>query len=221
VVGAYDPNDITCLQGDLAPESLIGDFLHYMIRFENTGNAPAENVIVTSDISASDYSINSLQVLNASHDMYVQINDGVIEFVFENIQLAGGGGHGNILLKVKTRPDLTITDEVEAQADIYFDFNFPIITNIANTAFTTLSTNGFIPELNISIYPNPTSSVIYIEAESIIQSVTVYDIKGRKILDKENASNQTNLDMSAFNNGIYFMLIETDKGTITKKIMKK
>jgi hypothetical protein len=221
VVGAYDPNDITCLQGDLAPESLIGDFLHYMIRFENTGNAPAENVIVTSDISASDYSINSLQVLNASHDMYVQINDGVIEFVFENIQLAGGGGHGNILLKVKTRPDLTITDEVEAQADIYFDFNFPIITNIANTAFTTLSTNGFIPELNISIYPNPTSSVIYIEAESIIQSVTVYDIKGRKILDKENASNQTNLDMSAFNNGIYFMLIETDKGTITKKIIKK
>ena len=78
VVGAFDPNDITCLQGDIVPDTEIGEFLHYMIRFENTGNAPAENVIVTSEISASDFNINTLQVLNASHEMNVRVNNGIL-----------------------------------------------------------------------------------------------------------------------------------------------
>lgn len=44
VTGSFDPNDITCLQGDVAPSTLIGDYLHYVINFENTGNAEAQNV---------------------------------------------------------------------------------------------------------------------------------------------------------------------------------
>lgn len=221
VVGAYDPNDITCLQGDSVPESLIGDFLHYLIRFENTGNAAAENVVVTSEINADDYNINTLQVLNASHEMYVRNNNGIVEFVFENIQLSGGGGHGNILLKIETKSDLVTNDEVEINADIFFDFNFPITTNIANTTFSTLAVDGFTPELNISIYPNPTASVIYIDADSTIQAITVYDIKGRSIQYKENDTNEANIDLTAFTNGMYFMVIQTDEGSFTKKIIKK
>ena len=221
VVGAFDPNDITCLQGDIAPESSIGEFLHYIIRFENTGNAAAENVVVTTEINANDYNINSLQILNASHDMYVRNNNGVIEFVFENIQLSGGGGHGNILLKIKTKSDLVTDDDVEINADIFFDFNFPITTNTANTLFSNLSVVGFNSELNISIFPNPTASIIFVEADFNIQSITVFDISGRKLLDRKTEANLTSLDLSAFDNGIYFMLIKTDEGQVTKKIIKK
>jgi uncharacterized repeat protein (TIGR01451 family) len=223
VVGAYDPNDITCLQGDLVPDSLIGEFLNYMIRFENTGNAPAENVVITTDISASDFSLNTLKVLDASHDMYMQINDGVIEFVFENIQLDGGGGHGNILLKIKTRPDLTTTDEVDAQADIYFDFNFPIETNIANTAFGVLSTTPFETEQNVKIYPNPSAGELNIEALSQIQNVTIYDIQGREVSSQNNSENTMNLklDVSNLSRGIYIIKIETSRGQMSQKLIKE
>jgi hypothetical protein len=221
VIGAFDPNDITCLQGDIVPDSLIGEFLHYVIRFENTGNAPAENVVVTSEINANDYNINTLQVLNASHDMYARNNNGVIEFVFENIQLSGSGGQGNILLKVKTKQDLVTNDDVEIDADIFFDFNFPITTNTATTVFSNLSLERFNPKLNINIFPNPTTSDIFVESDSNIQSITIYDVNGRKILNKKTESYQTNLSLSAFENGIYFMLVKTGQGELSRKIVKK
>jgi len=223
IVGAYDPNDITCLQGDLVPETEIGEFLHYMIRFENTGNAPAENVVVTTEINPSDYDVNTLQVLNASHDMFVRQNNGVIEFVFESIQLDGGGGHGNILLKIKTKPELTNTDEVEIQADIYFDFNFPIVTNIANTAFGVLSVNQFQNEVNMSMYPNPASDRISIETSAQIQALVIYDLLGKAVVSLNNVNSKRldNIDVSSLNKGIYLLSISTDKGRVTKKLIIK
>ncbi|WP_127846316.1 T9SS type A sorting domain-containing protein [Psychroflexus aestuariivivens] len=223
VVGAFDPNDITCLQGDIVPDTEIGEFLHYMIRFENTGNAPAENVIVTSEINASDFNINTLQILNASHEMNVRVNNGILEFIFENIQLAGGGGHGNILLKMRTRSDLTISDEVDAKADIYFDFNFPIETNVANTEFTVLSTNKFDKKQNISIYPNPSDLEINIETLAPIQNIKIYDLHGRIVLSQNNSDSNLNLklDVSNLSKGIYLIKLETSEGQFTQKLIKE
>lgn len=223
VVGAFDPNDITCLQGDIVPDTEIGEFLHYMIRFENTGNAPAENVIVTSEINASDFNINTLQVLDVSHEMNVRVNNGILEFIFENIQLAGGGGHGNILLKMRTRPDLTISDEVDAKADIYFDFNFPIETNVANTAFTVLSTNQFDKKQNVSIYPNPSDREINIETLAPIQNIKIYDLHGRIVLSQNNSDSNLNLklDVSNLSKGMYLIKLETSEGQFTQKLIKE
>ena len=37
VVGSFDPNDITCIEGEVVAPSYIGEYLHYVINFENTG----------------------------------------------------------------------------------------------------------------------------------------------------------------------------------------
>lgn len=223
VVGSYDPNDITCLEGEVVPETDIGEFLHYMIRFENTGTAPAQQVVVSTAINAEDYNINTLQVLDASHDMFVRNNNGVIEFVFENIQLPANGGQGDILMKIKTLETLTINDEVDIQADIYFDFNFPIITNIANTSFETLSTPRFSSEIYVSIYPNPAKDILTIEANSGIQNLNLYDIQGRLIqsMDSSENAHDIQLDVSKLSQGIYFVNIKTSLGEFTKKIIKQ
>jgi hypothetical protein len=194
-----------------------------MIRFENTGNAAAENVVITTDINPADYDLNTLQVLNASHDMFMRHNNGVIEFVFENIQLAGGGGHGNILLKIKTRPDLSITDEVDAQADIYFDFNFPIITNIANTAFAVLSVNDFTAEIETNMYPNPTDALVTVESASQLQNITIYDIQGRIVYTEKYTDNslKSTIDVSTFVKGVYLVKLLTTKGQVTKKLIRQ
>src|SRR5690606_29818654 len=46
VVGSYDPNDKTCLEGEYVSSSIVGKYVHYVIRFENTGTYPAENIVV-------------------------------------------------------------------------------------------------------------------------------------------------------------------------------
>ncbi len=220
VVGAFDPNDITCLQGDVAPSTHIGDYLHYVINFENTGNAPAQNVVVTAQIDPTDFDVNTLQVLNASHGMSLSVTNDLVEFVFENISLSSGG-HGNILLKIKTNANLLTTDFVAAEADIYFDFNFPITTNTANTTFETLSVDEFSVEQQIIVYPNPSDTIVTVDANSTIESITVYDMQGRVVLFKEANHQTASIDISPYAKGMYFITVETTVGEVTKRILKK
>ena len=74
---------------------------------------------------------------------------------------------------------------------------------------------------NISIYPNPVNDRLYIEAETEVEDVIVYDIYGRHQVAK-TPSHQGNLvvDLSDLKAGIYFVKINTEKGNIVKRIIK-
>ena len=71
VVGSFDPNDITCLEGETVSPSEIGNYLHYAVNFENTGTYEAENVVVKDVIDTNKFDIESLQVMNTSNPAYI------------------------------------------------------------------------------------------------------------------------------------------------------
>lgn len=219
VVGSFDPNDITCLQGNSLPLNDIGKYMHYNIRFENTGTYPAENIVVKNTIDLAQYNIGALQVLESSHPVEVRITGNIAEFIFQGINL-DTGGHGNILLKLKSNNSL-VQNLVINSADIFFDYNFPVLTNDEQTVFSDLSKNDFTDNTLISVYPNPAENVIYIKAESTITSVQLYDVQGRIILTKVNNTASETIDVSNYAAGIYFVIIKTDRGTKTEKIIKK
>ena len=227
VVGSYDPNDITCLQGETAPTSEIGNYLHYVVNFENTGNYYAENVVVKLDIDPTLYDISTLQLLNTSHPSYTRINGNQVEFIFEGIYLdaVGGnppvGGHGNVLFKIKSKDDLNNGDSVAKRADIYFDYNAPIDTNMAVTTFQSLNNSIFEFDGSITVFPNPTNGNITINSKFNIKSVELYDIQGRILETVIENSNESILDVSKRQNGIYFLKITTDEGNKVEKIIKE
>ena len=68
------------------------------------------------------------------------------------------------------------------------------------------------------LYPNPTSEWINIQSEIRIESVSIISIDGKRVL-RENSTNKINL--SALTSGYYFVEIETERGTIRKKIVKQ
>ena len=227
VVGAYDPNDITCVEGDSVDASEIGDYLHYVVNFENTGNAAAENVVVRLDINPAEFDISSLQLMNASHEVMAQIRNNVIEFRFANINLAPRagdppvGGHGSILFKMKSQSSLNAGSVVTNKAGIYFDYNFPIQTNDAETTFALLSKGDFTKDDSVKVYPNPAKDVVRIDCDTEIQSVELYDIQGRVLeINTENKKN-TQLDLSAKSKGVYFLSIQTKKGKNVQKVIKE
>ncbi|WP_455580096.1 DUF7619 domain-containing protein, partial [Flavobacterium branchiophilum] len=78
VVGSFDPNDIYCLEGGSLDPSMIGNYLHYNVRFENTGTAAAENIVVATTINPAEYDLSSLQVMNASHNVYTRLNGNLV-----------------------------------------------------------------------------------------------------------------------------------------------
>jgi uncharacterized repeat protein (TIGR01451 family) len=88
VVNSFDPNDKTCLEGNVITPDLVGEYVHYLIRFENTGSASAINVVIKDVIDTSKFDMTSFVPMNASHDFVTRIeNDNEVEFIFENINL--------------------------------------------------------------------------------------------------------------------------------------
>jgi Leucine-rich repeat (LRR) protein len=227
VLGSFDPNDIICLEGDTVSPTEIGDYLHYMVNFENTGTFYAENVVVRLEIDSNSFDINSLQLLNSSNPSSTRISGNQVEFILEGINLAAAtgnppvGGHGDILFKIKTKDDLSANDTVLQRAGIYFDYNFPVETNDAETTFAELNNPIFEFDDSIRIYPNPTQSVINISSEFVIDSIELYDVQGRILETLLETANSSQLDISGKSNGIYFLKIKTEKGSKVGKIVKE
>lgn len=75
--------------------------------------------------------------------------------------------------------------------------------------------------LNLSLYPNPTKDILTIQNQNdlVIESVSLYDTLGRKVMDGINATES--IDVSNLTTGIYFIHIATDSGIVTKKVIKE
>jgi Leucine-rich repeat (LRR) protein len=225
VVGSYDPNDKTCLEGETITPSQVGDYLHYLIRFQNSGTAPAANVVVKDMIDTTKFDMTSLQLITASHEHITRITNNKVEFIFENIQLPAEQddepeSHGFVAFKIKTKPNLVLGNTVSNTANIYFDYNFPIITNTTSTTVSNLGVNEF-ENLSVAMTPNPVKDLLTIAADDVITSVLMYDVQGRLIATQVNNSTSTTVDMSQQNGGVYFVKVLTEKGASVEKIIKK
>ena len=220
VVGSFDPNDKTCLEGNTVSPSKIGDYLHYNINFENTGTAAATFVVVKDIIDTTKFDIASLQIMDSSHPMTTRITGNKVEFIFENINL-GANEHGNVVFKIKTKNTLVSGDSVNNNANIFFDYNAPITTNTATTTFQTLSNSVTNLDKSISVYPNPTSSIVNIKSNNSINSIELYDAQGRILQTNLVNQNETSIDISDKSNGIYFLKIVSEKGSKVEKVIKQ
>lgn len=219
VTGAYDPNDITCLEGPTVNPQKIGDFLHYTINFENTGNAPATFVVLKDIIDTASFDLSSLQVMYASHAMNTRINGNKVEFIFDAINLAPQG-KGNVVFKVRTNNSLQANDAVMQKASIYFDYNWPVVTNEAITTFQVLSVSP-VTAGTIKVYPNPAHNLVNLTAEGkTIRAAVLYDIQGRLLHSEAVNATSGTLDISRRANGLYLLQIETESGTETYKVIK-
>ena len=78
-------------------------------------------------------------------------------------------------------------------------------------------------ELRITVYPNPTTGELRItNYELQVTNVEVFDVYGRKqkIILHSPFSILNSIDITQLPKGLYFLKITTEKGTLTKKIIK-
>ena len=226
IVGGYDPNDISITEGSQISINDAGEYVHYLVRFQNTGTAPAVNVIV-KQILDQNLDWSSLQILDASHPMDITMINDSVDFKFYNINLPDSTSnesesHGYIAYKIKTISTVNLGDQFSAKADIYFDFNQPVTTNTVTTTFSDVL--GSVNETNINnhlfkLYPNPTSNVVYIQSNQTIDKVEIFNQLGELILVKANT---TQIDLFGLEKGIYFIKVTDVKGNLTvQKLVKK
>ncbi|MCC2590138.1 T9SS type A sorting domain-containing protein [Chryseobacterium sp. MFBS3-17] len=70
----------------------------------------------------------------------------------------------------------------------------------------------------VSIYPNPVTDVLHIKTKDRIKSAAIYDMSGKKINVRVKDSQ---IDVSALQNGNYIITVQTDKGEFSDKFIKK
>lgn len=225
VVNAFDPNDKRVLQGETITIDETDDYLDYIIRFQNTGNANATFVRIEDGLD-TELDWSTLKIVSASHDYQVNIsNNNEVEFLFNNINLPYDAidepnSKGYIAYKIKPKSTVQIGDIMSGNASIYFDYNPPIITNTVSTeVIDTLSIDDFSFDNGLAIYPNPTNDYFKVEKSSNvnIESIRIYNISG-KLVKEFTESERYNV--SNLNSGFYFLRIKTDKSQTIKKLVK-
>jgi uncharacterized repeat protein (TIGR01451 family) len=228
VIGSYDPNDIACLEGKQVKVEDADEYLHYIIRFQNTGTASAINVRV-QNILDNKLDWTSMQLESMSHKGKVEIKDGKeIKFIFDKINLADintdePNSHGFIAYKIKPLNNVIVGDIVNNTADIYFDFNPKITTNTAATQFTadlSVTKNDLD---KYKIYPSLTTGLVNIETNTTIEKVSVIDATGKLVKEYKfnTPASSVKLDLSHLTTGIYVLKIKSDQGSTNRKIIKK
>jgi len=99
--------------------------------------------------------------------------------------------------------------QAEAGESSFKDFSI-----VANE---TLDVETF-EENSVSIYPNPAQSILNINTNQLIESLTIADVNGRTVLSQKFS---TIVDVSRLSKGIYFLSLNAKNTTITKKIIIK
>ncbi|MEY8848414.1 T9SS type A sorting domain-containing protein [Psychroserpens sp. XS_ASV72] len=224
VVNSFDPNDITCLEGEWIAPEYVGEYVHYLVRFENLGTANAINVVVKNPIDASKFDVNTLIPLDGSHNFYTRINaNNDIEFIFENINLPfdDANNDGYVVYKIKTLNSLVLGDEFDNQAEIYFDFNAPVITNEYTTVVSEdgLGVSDYVRN-QIKLHPNPVKNILTLKSVKILKKGVVYDMNGRVVYESIFGASENQLDLTALMPGMYFVEVASGNQSDIFKIIK-
>jgi uncharacterized repeat protein (TIGR01451 family) len=227
IVGSYDPNDKTEAHGGEIVRSTFtaNDYLTYTIRFENTGTANAINVKVEDFLDAK-LEPSSIKMIDASAAYSLERVGNHLTWKFSGIDLPPSiaettTGKGYIVFQVKPKSGYAIGDVIPNTASIYFDFNPAIVTEPCLTEFVNaLSTDTFALN-DLQLYPNPVKNKVSISNSSIIDSVAITSVLGQEILYKSVNDLQTEIDLTSFANGIYFVKVSANKKERIIKIVKE
>ncbi|MDB5257851.1 MAG: hypothetical protein JWM14_2546 [Chitinophagaceae bacterium] len=153
VFNSYDPNDKQVYPIGACNQHYITNDqpLTYTLRFQNTGNSSAINVIVSDTISAG-LDLSTARVISHSHPVITEVvNNNILKFHFDNIQLPTATANesaskGYVVFEISPISNSTTDILINNKVNIYFDYNDPITTN---TVFNTLTNS--IPTVDASV----------------------------------------------------------------------
>ncbi len=120
---------------------------------------------------------------------------------------------------------------IRFEAESYRDYSFEIYQNLQYEVFHTVTNpiwfkyddqalTNEIEEIDIKLYPNPTSDMITLETSLDNGRLTIKGLDG-KIIDERNISKGKNhIDFQNYSSGIYVFTIQFNNGLISKRVIK-
>ncbi len=223
VVGSFDPNDKAVNQ---PPVCTPDQQFIYKIRFQNTGTYYARNVVLKDTISDL-LDMSTFKLLSSSHFLpEVKWSVGnCLTFTYDNINLPDSnmdepGSHGYFVYSIKPKWTVAVGEYIVNTANIFFDFNLPVVTNTTvNMIGAPSSVRQVTTKDNLVIYPNPVTDILTIRSEDY-ESFEVINTLGQLMLEGRVQTGETKIYLKNLPSGIYSIKLLGAKGYNTAKIQK-
>jgi len=238
---SYDPNDKRVSPVYPLGYALVGEPLIYTIRFQNTGNAEAYDVVIRDTL---DSSLNpaTFRVIASSHDevLTTELNENqYLSFNFTDIFLPDSTtnleeSQGFVIYSIQAFDGIPEETVITNTAGIYFDLNPPIITN---TTVNTMIYSFDADEDGFDIYEDcdDRNELAYPGAEEIPNNGVDEDCDGEDFLVSTKDSflelkasifpNPTtgilSLEFETEINGQLFLTDFTGKTVLTQELKQK
>jgi len=102
-----------------------------------------------------------------------------------------------------------------------FPFSDQIVGTFVFTLQQILSVEDTALQNSVSIYPNPNDGVINIDnyGNSNLTKAEIYAINGKRVRVFNEINNQSSLEFNSLKSGLYFLKINSDKGSIIQKLI--
>ena len=248
VVDSYDPNDKIAFPKGETDLNLItaNQEIEYLIRFQNTGTDTAYKVTVIDTLDRN-LDLKTLEVVNSSHPLTWDIKGDIshyLVFTLNSIYLPPASknafqSNGFIKYKIYPKSDLADGIQINNNANIYFDYNFPVLTNTTShtiknkipysnntgiiSKLATTTTTG-IADFNTSkallLYPNPSSDNIYIDYLPEENMTLILYTSDARIAKTMQITNGSIVDISNLSDGLYLYKIIGTQSITGKLIIK-
>lgn len=142
IVDSFDPNDKRVMPSGLDANHYVatGTRLQYTVRFQNTGTAPAIDVVIVDTLDAN-LEISTLRLEGSSHPSQFSVEGKqtpVLTWNFKNIDLPDStsdepGSHGFVKFSILPAKGLADKTVISNAADIGFDYNEFLRTNVVTS----------------------------------------------------------------------------------------
>ncbi len=115
------------------------------------------------------------------------------------------------------------TPVVEVTLDADGNIRNPLTPDLGSFEFTVavLAVNEAAKKNTVSAYPNPVTDFLYINNDTRIKDVEVYNVSGQRILSETINAEKGSVDMRRAAAGVYIVKVNTEKGSQSLKIIKK
>ncbi|MBK7763772.1 MAG: T9SS type A sorting domain-containing protein [Bacteroidetes bacterium] len=233
VIGSFDPNYKSASPIGITNHHYIENktSIDYYIEFQNTGTDTAFNIKITDQIDRN-LDLSTFKMIGSSHKYRYSIENNMLNFYFDNVLLVDSNKdyYKSIgYVSYSITPKLcNVGTVINNTAQIYFDFNEPVITN---TVYHTIGRPGsyFDPldKTDFNLFPNPsennTTNIVVNLAEDSDYTISISNYLGREIqrVNKTHITNGKYYHTIKIENdlcaGLYFVTLRTPNTKVVKK----
>lgn len=212
--------------------------IQYTIRFQNTGSAEAYKIKVVDTLD-QHLDLGSFKKGSSSHPYILDVSntrDGnVLTFTFDNINLKDSTtsepeSHGFVSFYINSKDGLADGNTIHNKADIFFDYNSAIVTNVVDHTIGTyhetdltkgngiqvvtglFDVNTANTAQRVVVYPNPASDVVQVKIDPQFHNgqLNISDLSGHEVWSTTLKGETTSVSVSSLPAGMYLYKVQSN-----------